>query len=339
MIIVLQKINAWMAKWRSIFLGLLAFLLVVFSSGACTPNTVTQSSTPSPTAECRMVQHSVGETCVPLNPQRVVVLDNLDGVLAMGVTPIAYLGSADPFLMSYLDDTEEPVETIGLTETGPNLEAIVRLKPDLILGMTWHTGAGMYQPLSQIAPTVLVDVDSDGQWKAPLTKFAEALGKTAEAEKILADYNARLAEFKAAMGDRLDQLTVSILRVYPDALAFYLKNSFPGSILEDAGLKRPPAQAIERTGQNQQRIDKELLPTLEADVMFVWTYGHTKEIAQNAQTALSQLKTNPLWLALDVVQRNQVYDVSSFHWLGFGPIAANLVLDDLFKHLVEGFQS
>jgi len=272
---------------------------------------------------------------VPLKPQRIIVLDGLDGVLALGVQPIAHMGEVDSFLVPHLNQPQKPIETIGLTETGPSLEAILRLQPDLILGMTWHTGAGMYQQLSQIAPTVLVDVDSDGQWKAPLIKFAEALGKTAEAEKILADYNARLAEFKAKMGDRLDQITVTLLRVYPDALAFYLKNSFPGSVLEDAGLNRPRAQNFERVGQNQQRIDKELLSTLEADVMFVWTYGYTTEIAQNAQTNLKKLKTDPLWLTLDVVQQNQVYEVSASHWFGFGPIAAHAVVDDLFKYLVD----
>ncbi|WP_228055017.1 TroA family protein [Gloeocapsopsis crepidinum] len=117
---------------------------------------------------------------------------------------------------------------------------------------------------------------------------------------------------------------------------FYLKSSFGGSILEDAGLKRPPAQDIETKGANQRRIDKEVISLLDADVMFVWTYGYTSAIAQEAQTALKRLKTDPFWLSLNVVQQNRVYEVPASYWAGFGPLAANLVVDDLFKYfLVE----
>ncbi|MBE9191818.1 hypothetical protein IQ230_15960 [Gloeocapsopsis crepidinum LEGE 06123] len=106
--------------------------------------------------------------------------------------------------------------------------------------------------------------------------------------------------------------------------------------MEDAGLKRPPAQDIETKGANQRRIDKEVISLLDADVMFVWTYGYTSAIAQEAQTALKRLKTDPFWLSLNVVQQNRVYEVPASYWAGFGPLAANLVVDDLFKYfLVE----
>ncbi|HYX15553.1 MAG TPA: hypothetical protein VE944_14525 [Nostoc sp.] len=42
------------------------------------------------TAECRIIKHTMGETCVPVNPQRVVTLSlsTLGNVLALGVKPI-----------------------------------------------------------------------------------------------------------------------------------------------------------------------------------------------------------------------------------------------------------
>ncbi|MDJ0593425.1 MAG: hypothetical protein QNJ72_26140 [Pleurocapsa sp. MO_226.B13] len=49
---------------------------------------------------------------------------------------------------------------------------------------------------------------------------------------------------------------------------------------------------------------------------------------------MKQLKADPLWSKLNAVQQGKVYDVPSY-WIGMGPIAANLVLDDLFKYLVE----
>ncbi|AFZ30821.1 periplasmic binding protein [Gloeocapsa sp. PCC 7428] len=312
--------------FRSFILATLFFLSIVACSARGGSN--------APTTECRMVQHSMGETCVPLNPQRVVVLGGLDSAIALGVTPIGTTDRIEPFVTPYLNNEAiQAIENIGLYNTEPNLEAIIKLKPDLILGLSWEIEIGTYPLISQIAPTVVVAVEAEKQWKETLKKYAEALGKTAEAEKILVDYNARLAEFKAKMGDRLNQTEVSFIRVYSDGVpSFYLKSSFGGSILEDAGLKRPPAQDIEPKGANQQRIDKEVISILDADIMFVWTYGYTSAIAQEAQTALKRLKTDPFWLSLNVVRQNRVYEVPSSYWAGFGPLAANLVIDDLFKY-------
>ncbi|XPM59749.2 MAG: ABC transporter substrate-binding protein [Leptolyngbya sp. IPPAS B-1204] len=316
---------------QAIGLGLFMLLFTV----ACNPQSQLTLETTAST-HCRIVQHSMGESCVPLNPQRVIVLSGLDGVLALGVKPVGIAGNLDPLFVPYLSqDQTEPPQIIGLVGDRPSLEAILQLQPDVILGTSWDMDANTYKLLSQIAPTIGVKLETDAQWKEPLIKFAEALGKTAEADRVLSNYNARLAEFKAKMGDRLHQLQASLVRIYPDSIAFYLSSSFPGSILKDAGIQRPPAQVIEPRGQNQQRIDKELISLLDADIMFIWTYGYTPEIAKAAESALDKLKTDPLWQALKVVQRHQVYEVSATYWFGFGPIAANLVIDDLLKYLVE----
>uniref|UniRef100_A0ACD5GN64 Uncharacterized protein n=1 Tax=Desertifilum tharense IPPAS B-1220 TaxID=1781255 RepID=A0ACD5GN64_9CYAN len=60
---------------------------------------------------CQMVQHVMGETCVPLNPQRIVTLDGfgLDALLALGVQPV---GAANPF-SSYLDDRLVDIPLLG----------------------------------------------------------------------------------------------------------------------------------------------------------------------------------------------------------------------------------
>ncbi|MEM6502257.1 MAG: ABC transporter substrate-binding protein [Cyanobacteria bacterium P01_C01_bin.89] len=81
-------------------------------------------------------------------------------------------------------------------------------------------------------------------------------------------------------------------------------------------------------------VSKELLHKADGDVIFVWiTQGNT-ENAQEAQRELEELKADPLWSKLNAVQQGRVYSVP-YYWVGFGPIAANLVLDDLFEHLVD----
>ena len=310
---------------------LLLFLTVAVIS-ACASTTANQnqpSDSQADSTDCRTVQHLMGETCVPIDPQQVVVFSgSLDTVLSLGVKPV---GSVQVRPNDYyLKKQAEGIKNIG-SPGSPNLESIKLLKPDLILGSEWNKKD--YQLLSQIAPTVIADVDSGGEWKRMLSKYAEALGKTDKAEQIILDYNVRIEEFKAQMGDRLKETEVSIVRVRQDVINIYLEESFSGAMVADADLPRPPQQT--NTGETSRiDISKELLHKADGDVVFVWTYGVSAEMAQDAQTKLRELKTAPLWSKLNAVQQGRVYDVPGY-WYGMGPIAANLVLDDLFKYLVD----
>ncbi|NJP22503.1 MAG: ABC transporter substrate-binding protein [Hydrococcus sp. CRU_1_1] len=43
--------------------------------------------------DCRIVKHEMGETCVPMNPQRIVALSpehNLDPLAALDIKPVGY---------------------------------------------------------------------------------------------------------------------------------------------------------------------------------------------------------------------------------------------------------
>ncbi|NJO73403.1 MAG: ABC transporter substrate-binding protein [Leptolyngbyaceae cyanobacterium RM1_406_9] len=70
-------------RWRSVILGLLTFLFVLISSAACTSSTNSSTNVASPKTECHIIQHIKGETCVPNNPQRVVMLGGLDDALSL----------------------------------------------------------------------------------------------------------------------------------------------------------------------------------------------------------------------------------------------------------------
>ena len=182
---------------------------------------------------------------------------------------------------------------------------------------------------TEIAPTLLPQFQSSSDWKAVLAKNAEALGQTAAAEQATDRYDGRVIELQVKLGERRATTTVSVHRAYPDYLALYLNNSFIGTIIDDVGLPRPPSQ---RTAGGQGRISREQIRDADADVLFLWGYGASAQIAENAEAAREQLKADPLWSQLSAVQRGQVYEVPGY-WIGSGILAANAVLDDLFKYL------
>ena len=312
--------------YRSIIIGILTFALV----SACGMNSVqqvTSQADENPNENVRVIEHALGKTQVPINPQRVIVLGGgLDIVLSLGIKPIGSVNIGEEYLKSKV----EGIESVGASGS-PNLEAIVALNPDLILGAEWDKKS--YEPLSQIAPTVISEVNNSGEWKELLHKYAEALGKTDKVKQVMADYHTRIEEFQAQMGDRLQETEVSIVRLYQSNIEIYLEDSFCGTIVADAGLPRPHYQTNTEQ-KSTMEISKELLHIADGDAIFVWTFGHTKEIAEDAQKALKELKADPLWSQLNAVQQGQAYDVPGY-WVSMGPIAANLVLDDLFKYLVD----
>jgi iron complex transport system substrate-binding protein len=295
--------------------------------GACGNQAAPQPPATAPasaTAGTRTVKHAMGETQVPLKPQRVVVLDSgeLDAALALGVQPVGSftLFEGEDFL-SYLQDNMQGVQPVG-TIGEPNLEAIAALKPDLILSNKVRHEA-IYDKLSAIAPTVFAE-SVGAVWKDNFKLYAEALGKQQEAEQVIANYEARLAEFKRRMGERLNT-QVSVLRVVDDGVRIMQKNMYIGVILADADLARPPMQ--NKDGRFEV-VSFEKIPEMDGDVIFISAYGKN-------DAALQQLLAQPLWKANRAVAAGKVYQVNDDVWhTGLGFMAANLVIDDLEKYLL-----
>ncbi len=266
-------------------------ILVVIAIAACNNNTPTKPNSVL-TENCRVIQHAMGETCVPSNPQRIVVLDYvmLEATLALDIKPVG----------SPIEFAPPSVNTTGIVNLGDvnavSLERVLELKPDLILGIT--DSPPPYSQLSQIAPTVLVDFEHSGEWKEHFAFVGEVLDKSEEVNRVMSDYYQRAKEFQQNINGDSSKTTVSIVRIYPTQIALYTKVGFPGTILEDEGLSRPPSQNLD------------------------------------LEETRASLKNDPLWSKFEAVEQGKVYEVWDY-WIGSGAIAANLVLDDLEKYLID----
>lgn len=300
---------------------------------SCTHNTAVQ---PPSDSECRPVQHALGETCVPLEPQRVVTLGGttLESALVMDVRPLAAQADALPHLEGQLED----IELLGWPL---NLEQVVALKPDLILGLASGQEQETYDLLSQIAPTVLASDQTNGDWQGVVQFMGQVLGKPETANQVITDYRKRIETLQQQLGGQPRETEVSVIRLYPDKISVYLKDSFIGNILTDAGFEQPTAQqsnathALATAGNTvQQYISKERLTDVDGDVIFVVVYDYQPQIEEELQAQLKELQDDPLWSRLEAVQQDQVYLVGS-HWIVSGPIAARVVLNDLFQYLIE----
>ena len=277
-------------------------------------------------AAVRVVAHAMGEAEVPENPERVVVLDTgeLDSAMTLGVTPVgaveAVEGAGYP---RYLEGTGG-IENVGTIEQ-PNLEAIAALEPDLILSSKLRHEA-IYDQLSQVAPTVFTET-TGVTWKENFDVHAEALGRTEEAARVKDEYGARVDEFRQSVGENPPE--VSVVRFLAGDTRIYQKASFIGTVLEDAGLPRPPSQDVDEFAI--LNASAELIPEMGGDVIFVTTYRPEEDSTKG------EILDDPLWRQLEAVQQGRVHEVSDDLWmLGIGYTAAGGVLDDLTRYLAGG---
>jgi len=271
----------------------------------------------------RDVSHIMGMTAVPEDPLRIVALTNeaTEDLLALGLVPVGAVRSAnaDPWF-DHVADALRDTTVVG-EELAPNLEVILSLEPDLILGNK-KRHEQIYEQLSAIGPTVFVE-NITGQWRNNLAFYAEAVGKVADGEAVLQAYEARVAAIKTALGERVAE-KVSLVRFISGQNYAYNNDSFSGSILRDIGFGRPAAQ--DKAGLAEP-ITLERVPDLDGDRLLHFSYetgdgGAIKE----AETWMA----SPLWQNLEVAKSGHVHAVSDTVWATAGGVmAAHLALDDI----------
>ncbi|MBW4477595.1 MAG: iron-siderophore ABC transporter substrate-binding protein [Tolypothrix brevis GSE-NOS-MK-07-07A] len=311
-------------------LGIVTLILVV----SCYSRSSIQTFQQQPVKDCRIVQHVMGSTCVPRNPQRVVTLDGSANIWALGIHPIASTYVVGFPIPKYLQGKVDIVESVG-AYNNPNIEKILRLKPDLII--SGSELKGIYKQLSYIAPTVVLNTPFPRPpWQDMLKELATVLGKEKEGQQLIDQYWQRVKKLQQALvvgaatpkENRRKTMEVSIANTSSEyGIWSYGEKHFSGSVLKDIGLQRPKSQRGDFFYIDN--ISKEKISDIDGDVLFFvsWEREDDKE-------TLEKLKQNPLWSQLEVVQKNKVYLVGA-HWHSSDIFAINAILDDLEKYLVN----
>ncbi|MBE9034039.1 ABC transporter substrate-binding protein [aff. Roholtiella sp. LEGE 12411] len=277
----------------------------------------------------RLVKHALGETRIPIKPQRIIVLNDiglLDPVLSLGVKPIgtvSYFPEYDFLFRGVTNDEAAGIEIVGVGNQ-PNLERVLMLKPDLILMREYQKS--IYKQLSAIAPTVVVDLPSlNYSFKENLRFIAQVLGKSEKAEQVIAKYYERVKKLQNLMGERLKDIEVSVINLFAESLiATYSDNETYNQVFQDIGIRLIPTLVNQKEDTLVSSI--EVLKNYDADILFIM--NDTQQLAQT-------FFKNPLLTTLKAAQNNQVYAVQVNRWWTFGFFGVNKLLDDLFKYLAS----
>jgi len=315
----MKKINLlYLLAILAIISGLLLYYLPDMTSGHNA-----ESNKTSQTFKEKTIVHDFGTTELKKAPKRIVILDNLYGEILdpLDITPVgATTGQADSQEFSTLfkkQYKDAKVVSVGW-QGNPDLDKIAELKPDLIL-MTGEQ-EDLYDKLSEIAPTVGYQINTDENWDYHETslKVAEIFDKRDEMKKDLDRLDAREAVFAENVKAKFGDQKLMYLRVTDNDIRYYAYGHF-GYLYDTYHFNR--AETFNPDDMFQV-IDPDKLKDINPDLLIV--QADSQELLDN------KLKNTPVWTSLKAVQNNKViYADYSTYMLGFGIVSQEAIMKQI----------
>ncbi len=315
----MKKINLlYLLAILAIISGLLLYYLPDMTSGHNA-----ESNKTSQTFKEKTIVHDFGTTELKKAPKRIVILDNLYGEILnpLDITPVgATTGQADSQEFSTLfkkQYKDAKVVSVGW-QGNPDLDKIAELKPDLIL-MTGEQ-EDLYDELSEIAPTVGYQINTDENWDYHETslKVAEIFDKRDEMKKDLDRLDAREAVFAENVKAKFGNQKLMYLRVTDNDIRYYAYGHF-GYLYDTYHFNR--AETFNPDDMFQV-IDPDKLKDINPDLLIV--QADSQELLDN------KLKNTPVWTSLKAVQNNKViYADYSTYMLGFGIVSQEAIMKQI----------
>lgn len=315
----MKKINLlYLLAILAIISGLLLYYLPDMTSGHNA-----ESNQTSQTFKEKTIVHDFGTTELKKAPKRIVILDNLYGEILdpLDITPVgATTGQSDSQEFSTLfkkQYKDAKVVSVGW-QGSPDLDKIAELKPDLIL-MTGEQ-EDLYEELSEIAPTVGYQINTDENWDYHETslKVAEIFDKRDEMKKDLDRVDAREAVFAENVKAKFGDQKLMYLRVTDNDVRYYAYGHF-GYLYDTYHFNR--AETFNPDDMFQV-IDPDKLKDINPDLLIV--QADSQELLDN------KLKNTPVWTSLKAVQNNKViYADYSTYMLGFGIVSQEAIMKQI----------
>ncbi|MFE0649366.1 iron-siderophore ABC transporter substrate-binding protein [Streptomyces sp. NPDC059534] len=275
-------------------------------SAPATPSSAPAPADAAPAAFPVTVAHKYGSTTIDKAPKTIVTLglSDQDAVLALGVKPV---GAVDwfkeqpygkwPWTKDKWGDTKP--EIVGERDEY-NIEKIAALKPDLVIAQYSGMKKEQYDTLSKFTKVVAQPEehpDYGAPWQVMTRQIGKALGKDAEAEKLITDIDAR---FKGVR-DKHPEFTGKTLAVADSFEAgkysAFTKTDPKAIFFSELGFTlKPEIDTLAKPGWNAAELSAEKLNVLDVDRL-VWVTSSTE--------ANDRIKAEPLYKKLKVSQEKR----------------------------------
>ena len=301
-------------------------------------------STPALALDCaegqRVFAHPMvlgGSACVPIAPERVALV-HTEAIPAflLGIETVTTNVYFDMFLATYpgtmADGWRDTVVDVGYLPEA-DLESVAAAAPDLIVSASWHPEAN--EKLAAIAPTVVLSYEGpDLHWTDAQRAIAALFDKEAELAEAEAALEARMADFRDRLGDRLP--TFSTLQVGSTPTELYVETAinFAPLFMQELGfVMAPGVMSPEDAGLIDSvwwyKLSPERITDVEADyILFRPGYDEQAEAA---------FRDGPLWQSLAALREGRIIrpqDKEGHTWSRENLAFAHIMLDDLYRDVL-----
>ncbi|GGA65739.1 periplasmic binding protein [Pseudoclavibacter endophyticus] len=259
------------------------------------------------------IEHALGTTELPADPQRVVALGwgAADAALALGVVPIGmeaqeYGGNDEavlPWAAERLEELgAETPEILPSSSEAPPYEAIAALQPDLILAPYSGVDQSQYDLLTEIAPTVAYPGEPWATpWPTVIEMVGQSLGLADEAEQLLADIDQTIAG-SASVHPEFEGKSIAMVWDTAGTFAVYKPADPRVQFAVDLGFTSAPA--VEELSNGDETfyytLSYERTSALESDVVVVFA---------DTQQEMDAFLAQPYAQAIPAVQSGAVAQV------------------------------
>jgi len=279
----------------------LTLLLSACSSGASTnigggekQASTTQTASESQT---KIVSTMKGDVEIPVNPERVVVMYYTGDVLAFDVTPV---GSSKIQEGAAFEEELKTVESLG-EWFEPNVEAVIQLKPDVIIIPSKEE---LYDQMQKIAPTVMIDFSTSLDER--LTKIGEVLGKEKEAKELLANFYAKVEDSQEKLKEAgiLDK-TVSIMEGGKGKMSVVTSYTFgrgSQALYEYLGMKAP--DIIQQKMGDKDNTQEAMDVSLEVLTEYAGDY-----VFRSSYEGMVDLTDHPVWSSIPAIKEGRLIEI------------------------------
>lgn len=278
---------------KKLLLGSIALVMIVLALAGC------GKSTSSSSATTKELTYNGQTYTVPKDPQKIAVLSN--SVLSM-------LYAVDGKAISRVSTTDSlPPEIEALPVLGQtaniNMEQLLGLNPDLVLGLENQHKKYESQLQSSKIPTVLINYDGIKD-NVPLIKFLGALTNHEDKATTLANtYESNVNKVKDAVKSQ-QPARVAVLRATGKGVTAETDAAITASMVKDLGMTNVVSVHLDKTTTDKTvPYSLETLAADNPDIIFVVTMGKEEEITKAMKKAMTD---NPAWANLKAVQNNRV---------------------------------
>ncbi|MFD2760045.1 siderophore ABC transporter substrate-binding protein [Lentibacillus juripiscarius] len=306
--------------------GLMVF---VAACGSSSDSSEEDKGNASGEAEKVTVNHELGETDVPKNPEKVVVFDfgTLDTLDKLGVNVTGVpKGSIPDYLEKYKSD--KYANAGSLKE--PDFDKLAQINPDLII--ISGRQASLYDQLKEIAPTVHLGVDTTrymDSFKENLNKIGTIFGKQDEIDKELEAIEKSIADLKEkAEASNKEAL---IILANDDKISAYGPNSRFGIIHDVFGV--PAVDKNIEVSTHGMNVSFEYVVEQNPEMLYVIDRG----AVVGSESSAKQVVENDLTKKTKAYKNDNIVYLNPDYWYlsGGGLVSVQEMVNEIDESLSE----